>query len=149
MLNSKLLNLNFVCHHFFCHIKAKSRLVINEWWWKLECLWKNTTFSQVIGNFLTFLDPKSVIKIANISCSTLDHSAIGPGPSKPSTFNPELPLQNHVSQCMTRVEDILDLKFCTDGVQTALQNEDYEQASITTTWVSNRTPDKAGSDTYT
>lgn len=28
---------------------------------------------------------------------------------------------------MQRVEDILDLKFCTDGVQTALQNEDYEQ----------------------
>ena len=28
---------------------------------------------------------------------------------------------------MQRVEDILDLKFCTDGVQTALQNEDYEK----------------------
>ena len=30
---------------------------------------------------------------------------------------------------MQTVEDILDLKFCTDGVQTALQNEDYEQAA--------------------
>ena len=28
---------------------------------------------------------------------------------------------------MTRVEDVLDLKFCTDGVQTALQDEDYEK----------------------
>uniref|UniRef100_A0A3Q2XSI7 Conserved oligomeric Golgi complex subunit 4 n=1 Tax=Hippocampus comes TaxID=109280 RepID=A0A3Q2XSI7_HIPCM len=28
-----------------------------------------------------------------------------------------------------RADDILDLKFCTDGVQTALQNEDYEQAA--------------------
>ncbi|XP_054719485.1 LOW QUALITY PROTEIN: conserved oligomeric Golgi complex subunit 4-like [Uloborus diversus] len=34
-----------------------------------------------------------------------------------------------VTECMQRVEDILDLKFCTDGVQTALQNEDYEQAA--------------------
>ena len=46
----------------------------------------------LIGNFLTFLDLKSVIKIANISCSALDHLAIRPGPSKPSMFNPELPL---------------------------------------------------------
>uniref|UniRef100_A0A3Q3MTN4 Conserved oligomeric Golgi complex subunit 4 n=1 Tax=Mastacembelus armatus TaxID=205130 RepID=A0A3Q3MTN4_9TELE len=28
-----------------------------------------------------------------------------------------------------RADDILDLKFCTDGVQTALRNEDYEQAA--------------------
>ncbi|XP_051920152.1 conserved oligomeric Golgi complex subunit 4 [Hippocampus zosterae] len=28
-----------------------------------------------------------------------------------------------------RADDILDLKFCTDGVQTALLNEDYEQAA--------------------
>ncbi|XP_068594461.1 conserved oligomeric Golgi complex subunit 4 [Brachionichthys hirsutus] len=28
-----------------------------------------------------------------------------------------------------RADDILDLKFCTDGVQTALHNEDYEQAA--------------------
>ncbi|XP_055955306.1 conserved oligomeric Golgi complex subunit 4 [Patella vulgata] len=37
--------------------------------------------------------------------------------------------KSQVSQCITRVEDILDLKFCTDGVQTALQNEDYEKAA--------------------
>ncbi|ESO82827.1 hypothetical protein LOTGIDRAFT_108827, partial [Lottia gigantea] len=37
--------------------------------------------------------------------------------------------KSQVSQCITRVEDILDLKFCTDGVQTALQNEDYETAA--------------------
>ena len=28
---------------------------------------------------------------------------------------------------MQRVEDVLDLKFCTDGVQTALQDEDFEK----------------------
>ncbi|KAI9528412.1 Golgi transport complex subunit 4 [Dissostichus eleginoides] len=28
-----------------------------------------------------------------------------------------------------RADDILDLKFCTDGVQTALRNEDFEQAA--------------------
>ena len=32
---------------------------------------------------------------------------------------------------MTRVEDVLDLKFCTDGVQTALQDEDYEKVRTT------------------
>ncbi|XP_064466828.1 conserved oligomeric Golgi complex subunit 4-like [Ornithodoros turicata] len=37
--------------------------------------------------------------------------------------------KSHVTECVQRVEDILDLKFCTDGVQTALQNEDYEQAA--------------------
>lgn len=37
--------------------------------------------------------------------------------------------KSRVTECMQRVEDILDLKFCTDGVQTALQNEDYEQAA--------------------
>ncbi|XP_035231381.1 conserved oligomeric Golgi complex subunit 4-like [Stegodyphus dumicola] len=37
--------------------------------------------------------------------------------------------RSRVTECMQRVEDILDLKFCTDGVQTALQNEDYEQAA--------------------
>lgn len=31
---------------------------------------------------------------------------------------------------MQRVEDVLDLKFCTDGVQKALQDEDYEQVEI-------------------
>ena len=28
---------------------------------------------------------------------------------------------------MQRVEDVWDLKYCTDGVQTALQDEDYEK----------------------
>ncbi|XP_023216827.1 conserved oligomeric Golgi complex subunit 4-like [Centruroides sculpturatus] len=37
--------------------------------------------------------------------------------------------KGRVTECMQRVEDILDLKFCTDGVQTALQNEYYEQAA--------------------
>ncbi|GFO20693.1 conserved oligomeric Golgi complex subunit 4 [Plakobranchus ocellatus] len=37
--------------------------------------------------------------------------------------------KSRVVECMQRVEDILDLKFCTDGVQTALQNEDYEKAA--------------------
>lgn len=32
-------------------------------------------------------------------------------------------------QAIQRADDILDLKFCTDGVQTALQNQDYEQAA--------------------
>jgi len=36
-------------------------------------------------------------------------------------------MQSRVALCMQRVEDILDLKFCTDGVQTALQDEDYEK----------------------
>lgn len=35
-----------------------------------------------------------------------------------------------MTECVQRVEDILDLKFCTDGVQTALQNEDYEQVFL-------------------
>ncbi|XP_052232014.1 conserved oligomeric Golgi complex subunit 4-like isoform X2 [Dreissena polymorpha] len=37
--------------------------------------------------------------------------------------------KNRVTSCMQRVEDILDLKYCTDGVQQALQNEDYEKAA--------------------
>ncbi|XP_074645003.1 conserved oligomeric Golgi complex subunit 4-like [Tubulanus polymorphus] len=37
--------------------------------------------------------------------------------------------KSRVMSVMQRVEDVLDLKFCTDGVQTALQNEDYEQAA--------------------
>lgn len=36
-------------------------------------------------------------------------------------------VQSRVAMCMQRVEDVLDLKFCTDGVQTALQDEDYEK----------------------
>ena len=41
-------------------------------------------------------------------------------------------LQSRVALCMQRVEDILDLKFCTDGVQTALQDEDYEKVLLST-----------------
>lgn len=36
-------------------------------------------------------------------------------------------LQSRVTGCIEKVEDILDLKYCTDGVQQALQNEDYEK----------------------
>ena len=39
-------------------------------------------------------------------------------------------VQSRVALCMQRVEDILDLKFCTDGVQTALQDEDYEKVML-------------------
>ncbi|WAR13627.1 COG4-like protein [Mya arenaria] len=37
--------------------------------------------------------------------------------------------KSRVTSCIERVEDILDLKYCTDGVQQALQNEDYEKAA--------------------
>ncbi|XP_069757082.1 conserved oligomeric Golgi complex subunit 4 [Narcine bancroftii] len=37
--------------------------------------------------------------------------------------------KNRIYQAIQRSDDILDLKFCTDGVQTALRNEDYEQAA--------------------
>ncbi|XP_077986073.1 conserved oligomeric Golgi complex subunit 4-like [Glandiceps talaboti] len=37
--------------------------------------------------------------------------------------------KSRVQEAIHRVNDVLDLKFCTDGVQTALQNEDYEQAA--------------------
>ena len=32
-----------------------------------------------------------------------------------------------MTSSIQRVEDVLDLKFCTDGVQSALQSEDYEK----------------------
>ena len=37
--------------------------------------------------------------------------------------------KTRVAQCLQRVGDILDLKFCTDGIQKALMTEDYEQAA--------------------
>lgn len=37
--------------------------------------------------------------------------------------------KNRVISCMERVEDVLDLKLCTDGVQSAMQEENYEQAA--------------------
>ncbi|XP_054165051.1 conserved oligomeric Golgi complex subunit 4-like [Oppia nitens] len=37
--------------------------------------------------------------------------------------------KTRVTQCLQRIEDILDLKFCTDGIQKALSTENYEQAA--------------------
>ncbi|KAM4721197.1 conserved oligomeric Golgi complex subunit 4 isoform 2-T2 [Rhinophrynus dorsalis] len=37
--------------------------------------------------------------------------------------------KSRLYQAIQRVDDILDLKFCMDGVQTALKNEEYEQAA--------------------
>uniref|UniRef100_A0A8D0BBN1 Conserved oligomeric Golgi complex subunit 4 n=1 Tax=Salvator merianae TaxID=96440 RepID=A0A8D0BBN1_SALMN len=37
--------------------------------------------------------------------------------------------KNRLYQAIQRADDILDLKFCMDGVQAALRNEDYEQAA--------------------
>ncbi|XP_038610097.1 conserved oligomeric Golgi complex subunit 4 [Tachyglossus aculeatus] len=37
--------------------------------------------------------------------------------------------KNRLYQAIQRADDILDLKFCMDGVQRALRNEDYEQAA--------------------
>uniref|UniRef100_A0A8C5SR49 Conserved oligomeric Golgi complex subunit 4 N-terminal domain-containing protein n=1 Tax=Laticauda laticaudata TaxID=8630 RepID=A0A8C5SR49_LATLA len=37
--------------------------------------------------------------------------------------------KNRLYQAIQRSDDILDLKFCTDGVQAALRSEDYEQAA--------------------
>ncbi|MGH0143996.1 UNVERIFIED_CONTAM: hypothetical protein FKN15_014898 [Acipenser sinensis] len=44
-------------------------------------------------------------------------------------FVPLCPVQNRLYQAIQRADDILDLKFCMDGVQMALRNEDYEQAA--------------------
>lgn len=38
-------------------------------------------------------------------------------------------LQTRLYKVIQRTDDILDLKFCTEGVQTALRNEDYDQAA--------------------
>jgi hypothetical protein len=35
----------------------------------------------------------------------------------------------HIVDCLQRVDDLLDLRVCTDGVQTAMQQEDYERAA--------------------
>lgn len=37
--------------------------------------------------------------------------------------------KNRVFEAIQRVDDILDLKFCTDGVKTAMESNDYEQAA--------------------
>lgn len=39
-------------------------------------------------------------------------------------------VQNRVSECLQRVADISDLKKCTEGIQSALDNEEYENAAI-------------------
>lgn len=38
-------------------------------------------------------------------------------------------IKNRVSLCLQRVGDILDLKYCTQNIEEALNNEDYEVAS--------------------
>ncbi|XP_011506140.1 PREDICTED: conserved oligomeric Golgi complex subunit 4 [Ceratosolen solmsi marchali] len=37
--------------------------------------------------------------------------------------------RSRVCECQSRVNDILDLQLCSDGVATALRNEDYEQGA--------------------
>lgn len=39
-------------------------------------------------------------------------------------------VKNCFYQVIQRVDDILDLKFCMDGVQIVLRNEDYEQVVV-------------------
>lgn len=34
-----------------------------------------------------------------------------------------------MSECQQRVNDLLDLQQCSEGVATAMQNEDYEKAA--------------------
>ncbi|KAK7573930.1 hypothetical protein V9T40_011121 [Parthenolecanium corni] len=38
--------------------------------------------------------------------------------------------RSRVSECQKRVQDLLDLQLCSDGVQNALKEENYEQAAI-------------------
>lgn len=38
-------------------------------------------------------------------------------------------VQSRVCECQSRVNDILDLQLCSEGVATALRNEDYEQGA--------------------
>lgn len=38
-------------------------------------------------------------------------------------------LQSRVCECQSRINDILDLQLCSEGVATALRNEDYEQGA--------------------
>ncbi|EFN65609.1 Conserved oligomeric Golgi complex subunit 4 [Camponotus floridanus] len=37
--------------------------------------------------------------------------------------------RSRVCECQSRVNDILDLQLCSEGVATALRNEDYEQGA--------------------
>ena len=38
-------------------------------------------------------------------------------------------LQSRVSDCQQRVNDLIDLRLCADGVKSALNYEDYEKAA--------------------
>ncbi|CAG0913419.1 unnamed protein product [Notodromas monacha] len=38
-------------------------------------------------------------------------------------------MKSHISGCQSRVDDLLDLQNCTEGVRTSLQNEDFEEAA--------------------
>ncbi|OTF72732.1 hypothetical protein BLA29_012752, partial [Euroglyphus maynei] len=38
-------------------------------------------------------------------------------------------VKNRVSECLKQVEDIIDLRSCTDGIQKSLADEDYEKAA--------------------
>lgn len=37
--------------------------------------------------------------------------------------------KTRVVDCLQRVEDALDLRFCTEGIRSSMANEDYEQAA--------------------
>lgn len=39
-------------------------------------------------------------------------------------------LQSRVSECQRRVQDLLDLQLCSEGVQNALKSDDYEEAAV-------------------
>jgi conserved oligomeric Golgi complex subunit 4 len=38
--------------------------------------------------------------------------------------------QSRVSECQQRVNDLIDLRLCSDGVKAAIADEDYEQVSM-------------------
>jgi hypothetical protein len=39
-------------------------------------------------------------------------------------------VEKRVNDCLSRVSDIVDLKTCTEGIQSALDNEEYENAAL-------------------
>jgi len=41
-----------------------------------------------------------------------------------------------VSECQQRVHDLIDLQLCSEGVQTALKNEDYEKGTVVENYIS-------------
>jgi hypothetical protein len=38
--------------------------------------------------------------------------------------------QSRVSECQQRVNDLIDLRLCSDGVKSSIDDEDYEQGPI-------------------